>query len=251
MQNGLSDRWFSKGARPLLLGHRGARHAAPENTFAAFELALEEGAEGVELDVRLNAHGEVIVCHDVTLERVTSGRDKRPIHALSSADCDGVLLDGGEPLPRLSAVLDWAERKGACVNVEIKSDGRRRRELVSAVAALLERRARPSDFLVSCFNPLVVLVHRLRARNVPTAWLVHERDHARASTLLPVGSSAVHPHESLVTAERVRRWKAAGQRIHVWTVNDPARAVELARLGVDALISDNPAALRRALESAS
>jgi glycerophosphoryl diester phosphodiesterase len=53
-----------EGARPLVLGHRGARHAAPENTLRAFELARTEGADGVELDVRIDANGEVIVLHD-------------------------------------------------------------------------------------------------------------------------------------------------------------------------------------------
>src|SRR5688572_10933517 len=111
----LGARWTPPRDRPLLLGHRGARHAAPENTFAAFDLALQEGAEGIELDVRLNASGEVIVCHDVTLERVTGGRDRRAIHQLTSDECKAVRLDGGERLPRLIEVLDWAERHEACV----------------------------------------------------------------------------------------------------------------------------------------
>lgn len=243
----LSARWAPPEGRPLLLGHRGARHAAPENTFAAFDLALEEGAEGVELDVRLNASGEVMVCHDVTLERVTGGRDRRSVHALTSEDCDGVRLDGGERIPRLSEVLVWAERHRVCVNVELKMDGRRRRELVFAVASLTQKHAASGLVLVSSFSAATVVAHARLAPEVPGAWLVDSPRLASLSPLCRIGSAAVHPRESLITAERVRRWRRWGRRVHAWTVNDPERARELAKLGVHCLISDNPGKLRAAL----
>jgi glycerophosphoryl diester phosphodiesterase len=65
------------GASPLVLGHRGARHAAPENTHAAFELSRHEGGAGVELDVRLVKTGQIVVLHDPTLGRVTGNADRR------------------------------------------------------------------------------------------------------------------------------------------------------------------------------
>lgn len=243
----LGPRWAPPAGRPLLLGHRGARHAAPENTFAAFDLALAEGADGIELDVRLNASGEVIVCHDATLERVTGGRDKRPVHALTSEDCRAVRLEGGERIPRLVEVLDWAERHEACVNVELKMDGRRRRELLGAVAALTRERAQSRLVLVSCFNPVTVVAHALLAADVPGAWLVGSARLARLAPLCRIGSAALHPRESLITAARLAQWKATGRRVHAWTVNDPARARALAALGVDCLITDNPGTLLRAL----
>jgi len=234
-----------------LLGHRGARHAAPENTFAAFNLALEEGAEGVELDVRLNASGDVIVCHDLTLERLTEGRDRRALRELSTRQCNDVRLAQGERLPHLVDVLDWAERHGACLNVEIKADGERRRRLVRAVARLTEARADSENLLVSCFNPIVVQLHGLFAPSVPTAWLVDSPLLSRMPLLAHAGSAAVHPNESLITAETLAAWKRQGFRVHAWTVNDPARARELAELGVDCLITDQPGAIRQALAEGS
>ncbi|MEY4549310.1 MAG: hypothetical protein RL685_5505 [Pseudomonadota bacterium] len=247
----LRARWVASRTRPLLLGHRGARHAAPENTFAAFNLALEEGADGVELDVRLNASGDVIVCHDLTLERVTEGRDSRALHELTTRECDAVRLAKDERLPHLVDVLDWAERHGACVNVEIKSDGQRRRKLVRAVARLTEARADSENLLVSCFNPIVVQLHGLLAPSIPTAWLVDSPLLSRMPLLPHSGSAAIHPKESLINAESLALWKRQGFRVHTWTVNDPERACELARLGVDCLISDNPGALKHALAGAS
>jgi glycerophosphoryl diester phosphodiesterase len=237
-------------SRPLVLGHRGARHAAPENTFAAFDLALAEGAEGVELDVRLNADGEVIVCHDVTLARVTDGSDRRAIHRMSSAECRAVRLTRDERLPFLADVLDWAEERKACVNVELK-DGGRRPGLVAAVARLMQARAPAGNLLMSSFNPLVVLAHAALAPAIPTAWLVDSPRLAAQRSLTSTGNAAIHPRHLLITAETMAAWKQQGRRVHTWTVNEPERAVELARLGVDCLISDNPGVLLAALGSAA
>jgi glycerophosphoryl diester phosphodiesterase len=245
----LSARWTPPPTRPLLLGHRGARHAAPENTFAAFDLALEEGAEGVELDVRMNASGDVIVCHDVTLERVTDSKDRRAIHDLSTAECRAVRLRDGEPLPFLQDVLKWSARRRALVNIELKMDGHRRPALVRAVAELAKRHPNPGDLLMSSFNALAVLAYRALAPSLASAWLLEWPPAADRAWLAHAGGSAVHPKHTLITAERLARWKAHVGRVHTWTVNDPVRARELAALGVDCLITDNPGSIKQALEA--
>src|SRR3954463_11321786 len=96
------------GAAPLVLGHRGARHAAPENTHAAFELSRIEGAAGVELDVRLVKTGQVIVLHDPTLARVTHKIDRRVVEELRWAEATTADVGQGQRVPLLSDVLDWA-----------------------------------------------------------------------------------------------------------------------------------------------
>ena len=102
----------SPGCPPLVLGHRGARREAPENTLPAFELATAQGAAGVELDVRLDGSGRVIVLHDRTLLRVTAGRDDRDVESLSADQLDQVTLDGGARVPTLEQVLGWAREEG-------------------------------------------------------------------------------------------------------------------------------------------
>jgi glycerophosphoryl diester phosphodiesterase len=243
----LYGRWLETEERPLVFGHRGARHAAPENTFAAFNLALEEGADGVEFDVRLNASGDVVVCHDVTLERVTDGRDLRPIHELSSRESSTVRLAQGERLPFLVDVLDWADKRGCLLNVEIKADGRQRRGLVRAVARLTQGRAAAGNLLISCFNPLVVRLHGMLAPSVPTAWLLDSPVLSRVPILPRAGSAALHPREGLINAASLAAWKRQGFRVHTWTVNDVERARELAALRIDGLISDEPGKLLRSL----
>ena len=229
------------GARPFVLGHRGARHAAPENTLAAFDLARAEGADGIELDVRLDATGEVIVLHDPTLGRVTNGADARHAEDISSREFARLDVGGGERVPRLAEVLDWAYAHGQRVNVELKSDVRARALLLRQVRRAVSRRELP-HLIFSSFHPYFVWWLARHLPHLPRAWLVHRRQTVlkHAPWVLQLGADALHPEHVLATPERVARLKAQGLLVNVWTVNEPARAVELARSGVDAIISDVP-----------
>jgi len=254
MRSGQSSTTFAalrrpEGARPFVLGHRGARHAAPENTLRAFELALQEGADGVELDVRLDRSGRAIVLHDAGLERVSGGIDRRLAHELSAAEIDAAQA-GGEPIAVLVDVLAWAEEKEARVNVELKGDVPSLRELVRAVSSDVQKvRSSPERLFFSSFHPWLV---RALARGLPeycTGWLVHEKQGAfRSAGLYRVlGASAVHPQRTLITAPRMALWHRTGAIVNTWTVNDPTEAVRLSELGVDAIISDTPGAILGAL----
>jgi glycerophosphoryl diester phosphodiesterase len=180
---------------------------------------------------------------------VTEQRDRRAIHTLSTSDCKAVRLAGGEPLPFLRDVLEWASRREACVNVELKMDGRRRPALVRAVAELTRTHVARGDLLISSFHPLAVLAHRVLAPAIASAWLLDSAAASELPWLTRAGCTALHPKHTLITAARLARWKTRVARIHAWTVNDPQRARELAALGVDCLITDTPGALLRALNS--
>jgi glycerophosphoryl diester phosphodiesterase len=233
-----------------VLGHRGARHCLPENTMAAFQGALDEGADGVELDVRLTADRQVVVIHDSSLERVTGGRDRRKVEALTSAELAAVDVGAGQPPPLLRTVFEWALSTGATVNVELKHDGANTRQLVDRVGALLACDPRlPAQVLLSCFHPGVVLRLSRLAKRVPVGFLIDRRgalmSHTPAFRLL--GAAGIHPHHSLVSAERVVRWHKLGAFVNVWTVNDVTLASRCSRLGVDALITDAPARILNAI----
>jgi glycerophosphoryl diester phosphodiesterase len=243
------------GAAPLVLGHRGARHAAPENTHAAFELARQEGAAGVELDVRLVKTGEIVVLHDVTLERVTGGADRRAVEQLSWTEAQSADIGRGERVPLLSDVLDWAAAHDQLVNVEVKSDVRRRRDLMRGVSALLAKHPwAPRGVILSSFDPRFVWALSRALPAVPSAFLFHTKSPmARAAALVGaatfsrMGARAVHPEHALVTEQRMQAWRSRQALVGVWTVNDEARARDLSRLGVDYLVSDRPGAILKAL----
>ncbi len=243
-------RWVRDAERPWVLGHRGARRRAPENTLAAFELALEEGADGVELDVRLDLDGDVVVIHDPDLARVTSGKDSRCIAELTRAELAGVDLGNKERVPRLEEVLRWARQRDARVNVELKSDVPRRSLLAWRVARLIAGEPHAAERLIlSSFDPLLVAAAARLLPWMPVGWLVEARHPMPSRSFLHrlVGATALHPQTTMVTASSVAAWQRAGLPVNVWTVNDPADARRLNELRVDTLISDEPRAILRAL----
>lgn len=243
----------TSGARPLVLGHRGARHEAPENTLAAFEEALRQGADGVELDVRLSGQGDVVVFHDPDLTRLTDRQDRRVIGRMTRKELSSVRIQG-EKVPFLEDVLEWAEHKDCRLNIELKSDSKSPLQLVRAVASQVRDQPHAEDrILLSSFNPVLVRSAAFLLPFVPSAWLIdgpRSRFHEAHGSRL-IGASAIHPHVSVITAVRAARWKRKGRLINVWTVNDAKEALRLAALGVDGLITDTPAQIVQAVTSLS
>ncbi len=245
------------GSRPLVLGHRGASSDAPENTLAAFRLALEQGADGVELDVWRCGTGEVVVHHDADTSR-TAGQARR----VSSASLGELRrLDvgawkgerfRGERIPLLAEVLEALP--GAVLNVELKSSGVPHLALARAVLRVLRDAAAEERCIVSSFDYAVLAAFRLAAPAVASGvlfaadqgWRVREMVGTRL--LRP---RAVHPDRTLVTPERVRAWAARGLAVNVWTVDSPDEVERLCRMGATAVITNRPAVARVAVRRAT
>ena len=243
--------WETRG-RTLIVGHRGGRGEGwpPENTVAALERAHAEEADAVEIDVRLSRDGEVVVCHDPGLSRMTGGRDVRWVEALSKAELAQVrLLDTAEGVPPLSEVLAWCRDRSMPINVELKHDQSRRLSFVVALArVLMQSRV---DVLLSSFDPTLLLAMAPLAPRTLRAWLT-DRRHDRGLDFAvrvasPAAFFALHPERTQCTAERIPRWKKRGFRVGAYTVNDDAEACELRDRGVDWIITDTPAETRSAL----
>jgi glycerophosphoryl diester phosphodiesterase len=237
-----------------VLGHRGASADAPENTLAAFREALAQGADGVELDVWRCATGEVVVIHDERTGRVAGadlGVPDAPFAALRALDV-GAWKDEryrGEGIPLLADVLEALP--GAVLNVELKSRGRDLR-LAQAAARVIARADAAGRVVVSSFDWRLLLAFRLAAPHVPVGLLFEAGRRWRLrlwAALRLLGPSAVHPDRRLVTEARARRWRARGVAVNVWTVDDPAEAHALARLGAAAIITNAPARIREALRA--
>ncbi|MDQ3031238.1 MAG: glycerophosphodiester phosphodiesterase [Myxococcota bacterium] len=238
------------GRRPFVYGHRGASARAPENTLKAFALALDEGADGIELDVRLSRDGVVVVVHDVDLARV-AGRPDR-IAALDAATLRTIDV-GGDVVPTLDDTLDLTLPRGARVNVELKGDVPDRGALTRAVARLLARRhERERDAIfVSSFRPEILIGLRALRAAVPRAFLF-DAEHTgpmRAALLRrAVSPEGLHPHHTLCSPGAIARWHARGLFVNAWTVDAPGRARALAEAGIDGLITNDPAGICEVLE---
>jgi glycerophosphoryl diester phosphodiesterase len=203
----------------LVIGHKGAAGLAPENSLAAFRVAQEVGADGVELDVRRTADGGLAVHHDATLD------DGRRLLDLTVAE----LPDGIATLP---AVLDAFDEALGIVG--------------SVVEALAARpAAEPERYVVSCFHlPTVDRVREL-APDLVTAWLVGVvglDDGAQViAEAVDHGHRALHPHHALVTPTLVERAHDEELAVNAWTCNEPERIRWLAEeAGVDGIVTDVP-----------
>jgi glycerophosphoryl diester phosphodiesterase len=236
-----------------ILGHRGASGDAPENTLAAFRLALDQGADGVELDVWRCATGEVVVAHDEDLRRVAGSPLRIPEASLSALRAlDVGAWKGerfrGERIPLLSEVL--AALPGAIVNVELKSRGGRDLALAAAAAEVLRRAGAADRVVVSSFDGRLLAAFRLAAPELPAGLLVEEKLGWRLWTALAIRALrpvAVHPERALATDARIGAWRARGLEVTPWTVDDPAEARRLARAGAAAVITNVPGTIRAAL----
>jgi glycerophosphoryl diester phosphodiesterase len=226
----------------IVLGHRGAPYEATENTLPAFEAARRLGADGVELDVRLCASGEVVCCHDPTLRRL-AGKDVR-IRTTSWDELRRHDL-GGASLCCLDEVLDlWGPH--GIVNVELKHDDVEVAALARATVAVIRRFPRAA-VLISSFDPAALDAIAALAPRVARGQLVRPFLRPGASRALAAldrpGLVAVHPWYGDATAARIAAWRARGLDVNVWTVDDPARATALRDAGASMVISNTPAVL--------
>lgn len=218
-----------------------------ENTLPAFERAVADGADGVELDVMRCASGEVVVFHDDDLTRL-AGRPER-IDRVPWRELRDVELETSGRIPLLDDVLEALPDH--LINIELKAGKLWRGQLLApAVARLIHRHGKTDRLLISSFNPWALARFRVAAPKIRTGYLFHSQQALplrEAWPALAVRPFAVHPSKSLVTAARVARWRAQARRIHVWTVDEEADITRLRSLGVDAIITNHPARARAAL----
>lgn len=241
---------------PKIIGHRGARTNAPENTLAGLRRAHQEGATWVEFDVKLTKDGIPILIHDETLERTTNGRGAvrdLPLAAIKLVDagCPAVFGDRfkGERIPTLEESLALLLEFGMGFNIEIKPCPGLERE-TSRVALALVQRVWPAQAptpVVSSFKRASLEAAREAAPDMPRGYLAEQLEPGWQDVARALGCATIHPGFKHLTAAQVQEAHAAGWPILAWTVNDAARAVELHGWGVDSLISDVPGAIAAAI----
>jgi glycerophosphoryl diester phosphodiesterase len=236
-----------------ILGHRGASRDFPENTLEAFQAAMRQKAEGVELDVMRSATGELVVCHDEWLDRLAGLHWevlRTPWRKLKQVDVGSRLGFAPARIPLLHEVFD-ALPEHAVVNVELKCETVDDHGLSIAVGELLTERRLFERAFVSSFNPLCLVRLAEAFPRLKRGFLI-DPDKAwlpQAWAWLPVtAKTSVHPHWSQVTSERVNRWHARGWEVAAWTVDELDEARRLRAIGVDWLITNRPGELRRELK---
>lgn len=233
--------------RPLILAHRGASVEAPENTLAAFELALEQGAHGVELDAKLTIDGEVVVIHDPTVDRTTQGRGRvsqLTLAALQELDAGSFFSEkySGEKIPTLARVFE-AIGDRALINVELTNYKTPRDGLANKVCGLVKRFGLEERILFSSFLPSNLKRTRSLLPGIPRGLLALDGWPgwwARSFGFNFGDYQALHPNLRDTTPQQIARVHRLKRRVYVYTVNAVEDMRHLINWGVDGLITDNP-----------
>jgi glycerophosphoryl diester phosphodiesterase len=233
--------------QPVIFAHRGASAHAPENTLAAFELALAQGADGIELDVKLSADGTVIVIHDATVDRTTGaqGRVKDlSLAELRSLDAGSLFSTkfGAEKIPMLEEVFETLGKK-LLINVELTNYNTPRDHLVESVCMLVKKFNLQKHVMFSSFFALNLSKAHSYLPEVPCGLLAYGGllgAWARSFGFAFGKYAALHPYLKDVTPQQVQRVHRLKGRVHVWTVNAETDMRRLFGWGVDAIFTDDP-----------
>jgi glycerophosphoryl diester phosphodiesterase len=264
--------------KPLVFAHRGSSEAMPEHTLAAYLRALEEGADGLECDVRLTRDGHLVCVHDRRLNRTSNGRGRVSAHTLAELDVldfgswhpaagsaparpDPTMLDEPDPddlavpeltrLLTLSRLLEAVRASGREVRllIETKHPSRYGANVEHRLIEMLRRYGLaepvpgdPVSVTVMSFAALAVRRIKRLAPKLPTVYLLEILPPGVGRGRLPFGARIAAPGIGLVRARPglVPALRAAGHQAYVWTVNQPTDLELVLALGVDGVITDRP-----------
>lgn len=234
--------------KPLVFAHRGASAYAPENTLPAFELAIQQGADFVELDAKLCADQRVVILHDPSVDRTTDGAGRvsdLTYQQLQALNACYTFQDQYpyEKVPLLEEVLELcAGRIG--VNIELGNYLTPLDNLAEEVAHIIINFGLQEKVLVSAFHPISLRRFHAHSPETPIAFLARKGWQGFLSrswlgrALVPY--QALHPEKSDVTPGLMAAARKYGFPVHPFTVNKAAEMQQLIALGVDGLITDDP-----------
>lgn len=244
----------------MIIAHRGSSHIAPENTLGAFELALSEGAEGIEMDVNVTRDGIPVVFHDPTLNRI-AGSGLR-IAELDLAALSGVSVGdwfnrrypkradktyAAFGIPTLKAVLERLEGFEGPVFVELKCREAGLQRCVESVARVLSGSPLFGQVVFKSFLPDAVPLIRSACPGLSTAALfapkvmsIIRTEKRLVNIASDLGADMLSLHSTLATRKLMKKANRSGLRVAIWTVDNPRWMKRAMELGVDALITNKP-----------
>ena len=239
-------------SEPLIIGHRGASRFAPENTLAAFRLAVESGADGIEFDVRLTKDGVPVIIHDDNLRR--TGNSNSRLADLSLEEVRKVDVGSwrgpqftGEPVPTLTELFELFTDSGL-LYLEMKSDVSARQRLAETCCEYISQSGLKERVIVECFDLEAIRIVKSIDSTIRTAALFEPGLKALPMTsgtklvekALAVGAEEIALNYRLTNERTVSAARDSGLKVVVWTVDDPVWISRANEYGIDAVISNDP-----------
>jgi len=234
-----------------IFAHRGASAYAPENTIAAFSLAEQMGADGVELDVQMTSDGEIVVIHDETVDRTTNGQGwvkDLTLAQIKRFDASmGNEEYAGERIPTLDEVFDCLAESQMMINIEIKDSQVLYPELAEKVLEMIDERDWEYRINLSSFNHMTLAHIRQIGSLAYTGVLFQDVLYEPWNYAHQLWATALHPHFLYVDTVQNLIEEAHNSllEINTWTVNEVADIDRMLARGVDGIITNYP---DRALE---
>lgn len=253
----------------LVHGHRGARALRPENTLPAFEYAIAAGADALELDIAVTSDNVVVVSHDPVLGAVCTGNPPQAVirrltlTEVQKWDCGAVRNPAfprqepapGTRMPTLDQVLDLAPRGSFDFNIETKIFPDRPEltptpeEFARLVLESVRKRHLEKRVILQSFDFRTLAAMKRLAPEIRLSALYSGRPRDFVEIAREAGAGSISPEHPLVTAAQVRAAHKAGLQVIPWTANTPEQWDRLISAGVDAIITDDPAALLEYLKT--
>ena len=230
---------------PTIVGHRGARGEAPENTAAGFQVAMEAGVTEIELDVRLSRDGHLIVVHDANVTRTTGERGKAHHYTLSQLE----VLDARRntpgwhsPLgiPSLREVVDLC---GPSMRFQFEVKGADRvilHRLAHQLVYFINQRQMNDRVVVTSSHTGFLRMLGTMTAHIERGYVAEYRYQQPTRRAVALGCTWLMPRHTLVTPALMRRARRRNLKVSTWTVNDLTRAERMVELGVDGIITDFP-----------
>lgn len=245
---------------PAFIAHRGASWDAPENTLASVNLAWEQGADAVEIDVYLSADGRIVVIHDKDTKR-TAGVSLK-VEQATAAELGRLDVGhlkaaqfAGERIPFLEEVIATVPA-GKTLYVEVKCD----RRILPHLMRTIDAGGKRDRIVLIGFDLEVVTAFKTLAPDVPTYWLVGAQRDKKTQAYVPydrklieqtrkAGLEGVAMHYGPLDAAYVRAVRQAGLEVYVWTINDPNEAMRMLEMGIERITTDRPKWLKQQVET--
>ena len=241
------------------IAHRGASSYAPENTHAAFDMAINMGVKHIELDVHSSKDGQLVVIHDDTLNRTTNGNGKVNDHTLKELKA----LDAGSWFdkkfvftypPSLEEVLSFCVNKNIGLNVEIKSNKGKEKENVNAIITLFSKKNPDFQYFFSSFDYFSLELMREKKSTVLLSYLIDKiENNTHLNNIiykcLNIKCFSIGVDSYLINERLIRKFKDNNLKITVFSNEsiDYKTAVDLWNKGVDSIFVDNPIYFKKVL----
>jgi len=239
---------FESLPAPVIIAHRGASAHAPENTLAAFDLAVSQGAPAIELDVQLSADGEVVVFHDYSISRTTGGSGRisqltlKQLKSLHAGAAFGPAFPNAK-IPTLDEVFNNIH-PDIFLNIELKNLNLPLNNLPSKVVKIVQDHSAINRVLISSFNPLALRRMAQHLSTIPKGLLLHKPSHVDLCILFPqliTDCQSINTSFACITESRVNSLHALGKKVFTYTLNHPEDIKHALDCGVDGFFTDDPA----------